>query len=87
MIRVDKIKEVRQLKYSNGFSIREICKRVKLSRNTVRKILRTNTTKLSYSRQNNPQPISGSIQEIIEAWVSEDLLVRRKQRRTAYTHV
>lgn len=83
MTRVDKIKEVRELKYINGFSIREICRRAKLSRNTVRKILRRDATKLTYSRQNNPQPIRGSIKELIETWVSEDQDVRRKQRRKA----
>ena len=83
MTGVEKIKEVRQLKYVNGFSIREISRRVHLSRNTVRKILRIDTTKLTYSRQNNPQPVSGSIKETIETWVSEDLLLRRKYRRTA----
>ncbi len=50
-----------------GFSIREICRRVHLSRNTVRKILRTDTTKFTYQRQNNPQPVSGSIKETIES--------------------
>lgn len=83
MTRVEKINEVRQLKHVNGFSIREICRRVHLSRNTVRKILRTDTTKFTYQRQNNPQPVSDSIKETIEAWVAEDLLQRRKYRRTA----
>lgn len=83
MTSVDKIKEVRELKYINGFSIREICKRVKLSRNTVREILRTNKTKFVYSRHNNPQPVRDPIKETIEAWVAEDLLLRRKYRHTA----
>lgn len=83
MTRVEKIKEVRQLKYVNGLSIREISRRVHLSRNTVRKILRRDATKLTYSRQHNSQPVSGSIQETIKTWISEDLLIRRKQRRTA----
>ena len=83
MIRVDKIKEVRQLKYLNGFSIREISRRAYLSRNTVRKILRTNATKFTYQRQNNPQPVRGSIKETIEVWIAEDLQLRPKYRRTA----
>lgn len=83
MTRVDKIKRVRELKYINGFTIKEICRRVNLSRNTVRKILRTNATKFSYNRQNNPQPVRDSIQEIIEAWLLEDQHVRRKHRRKA----
>ena len=51
MIRVDKIKEVRQLGLIQLLPIREIVKRVNLSRNTIRKILRTGLTKLTYQKR------------------------------------
>ena len=73
MTGVDKIKEVRQLKHINGLSIREISRRTNLSRNTVRKILRSNQTKFTYHREVVNQPAREPIREIVEQWFKEDL--------------
>lgn len=84
MLRVDKIREVRQLKYVNGLSIKEIVRRAGVSRGTVRKILRSNLTQFTYRRTVVNQPVTGPIKSILEEWIKEDSLKRRKQRRTAW---
>ena len=84
MTRVDKISEVRTLKYLKGFSIGEIVRRTKLARNTVRKILRTDQTKFTYQRPGGaPHPQTGQYRETIKTWLKEDSTKKRKQRRTA----
>ena len=84
MTRVDKINEVRQLKYLKGFSIGEIVRRTKLARNTVRKILRNDQTEFTYQKpEETPHPQTGPYRETIKEWLKEDSTKRRKQRRTA----
>jgi len=79
MTRVDRIKEVRQLKYLNGLPIREISRQVHLSRNTIRKILRSGATKFTYQRTNANQPVTGPIISILENWIKEDLQKKRNK--------
>lgn len=82
MTGVDKIAEVRYLKRVKGLSIKEIVRRVKLARNTVRKILRSQKTQFEYNREED-RPISEKIKTLVEQWVTEDQLVKKKNRRTA----
>ncbi len=83
MTGVNKIKEVRNLKYVQGFPIKEIVRRACLSRNTVRKILRTHQTKFTYQKGQKPQPARGQVRDRIETWLKEDLREKPKCRRTA----
>ena len=83
MTRVDKIKEVRQLRFVQFLPIREIVKRVNVSRNTIRKILRTGVTKLTYQKRPVREPITGSIRTIVEEWLEEDEQLSKRKRRTA----
>lgn len=83
MTKVDKIKEVRQLKHVKGVPIREISRRVHLSRNTIRKILRSEETKFTYHRSKVHQPITGKVRSIIEEWIRADQQEKPKYRRTA----
>ena len=83
MTKVDKIKDVRQLRFVEGVPIREICRRVQLARNTVKRILRSNKTEYTYQRTNTYQPVTGSIQNILKEWIKEDLAKKKKHRRTA----
>jgi DNA-directed RNA polymerase specialized sigma24 family protein len=61
MTKVDKIKEVRHLKYVEGLPIKEIVRRTRLARNTVRKILRSGATKFDYERAGISRPVTGTI--------------------------
>ena len=84
MTGVEKIKEVRNLRFVKGLPIKEIVRQTHLSRNTVRKILRSQETKFAYQRTQQPQPVTGKIRDKIEAWLREDLTEKPKYRRTAW---
>ena len=83
MTKVDKIREVRYLRFVEGVPIREICRRVKLARNTVKRIIRSNKTEFTYQRTSTHQPVTGGIRDIVREWIREDLKKKRKLRRTA----
>jgi len=83
MIKVERIKEVRQLKYVQGLTIREISRRTGISRNTVRKILRSEETKIFYQRKNPFRPVTEKIMSYLRLWLLEDADKKRKYRRTA----
>ena len=72
------------MKFVKGLPIKEIVRRTRLSRNTVRKILRSQETKFTYQRIQWPQPVTGEIRNKIEAWLEEDLSQKPKYRRTAW---
>ena len=83
MTGVDKIQEIRMLKYQNGLSIREIAKRAEVSTKTVQKILKSNQTKFTYHRKNSSKPATDKVRQTIESWLREDLGVKKKYRRKA----
>ena len=83
MTRVDKIREVRYLRFVEGVPIREICRRVKLARNTVKRIIRSNQTEFTYQRASTHQPVTGGVREVVREWIKDDLAKRKKYRRTA----
>ena len=56
---VDTIARVRREFYVRGRSIKEICRELHVSRNTVRKILRSGETEFVYERSVQPQPKIG----------------------------
>jgi len=82
MMSVKQIKEVRIMR-QEGLPIREICRKAGISRNTVRKILKSKQARFKYNRQACLQPAQDSIKEIIETWIKQDSLETRKYRRTA----
>src|SRR5271163_5366914 len=56
MLVVETIGRIRREHLVKGKSIREIARDLKISRNTVRKIIRSDETALSYERQIQPRP-------------------------------
>jgi transposase len=82
MTRMDKINEVRKLRLLQNLQIKEIVRRTKLSRNTVRKIIRTDVTKFTYHRE-SAHPVTGGIEEHIKEWLIEDQDKPKKKKRKA----
>ena len=82
MTRVDQIKEVRQLRFVQGLPIREISRRMNMPRNTVRKILRSEATKFTYTRTKPHQPITGK-QVMIDVDLAELYEVETKKLNQA----
>jgi hypothetical protein len=56
---VDAIARVRRAFYVQGWSVKRICRELHLSRNTVRKVLRSDDTSFSYERERQPMPKIG----------------------------
>src|SRR6202042_2732560 len=59
MLVVETIGRIRREHFIHGKSIKEIARDLKLSRNTVRKVLRSEETSFSYDRQIQPRPKLG----------------------------
>jgi orotate phosphoribosyltransferase-like protein len=57
--RVDTIARVRRAFHVQGWSMKKIVRELHVSRNTVRKILRTDETDFSYERERQPMPRIG----------------------------
>ena len=64
MVIVETISRVRREHLARGKTIKEIARDLKISRNTVRKILRSEATSFSYDREVQPRPK-------LESWSAE----------------
>ena len=82
MLIVETIRKVR-LAHRDGEGIREIARKLNLSRNTVRSILRSGITDQRYVRSGQPRPKLGSFIERLTEWLKEDLDKPVKHRRRA----
>ncbi len=80
---METIRKVRLAHFRNHKSIREICRDFNLSRNTVRKIIRSNATEFVYDRKVQPRPKLEPFKEKLAAYLKEDSAKPAKQRRTA----
>ena len=66
MKRVDTIARVRRAFHIQGWSMKKIVRELHVSRNTVRKILRSGETDFSYERERQPMPRLGPWQGQLE---------------------
>ena len=69
MKRVDTIARVRRAYYVQKWSVKKIVRELHVSRNTVRKILRTDETDFSYERERQPMPRIGPWQGQLEQFL------------------
>ena len=60
MLIVETIARIRREHLDRGKSIKQIARELKLSRNTVRRVLRSGETALSYERESQPRPKLGN---------------------------
>ncbi|GAB4148454.1 MAG: hypothetical protein Tsb0016_19440 [Sphingomonadales bacterium] len=56
MLVVETIANIRRAYFIQGKSIKQICQGLRVSRNTVRKEVRSGATELSYDRSTQPRP-------------------------------
>jgi len=80
---VETIRKVRHAYHRDGKSIRQIAKEFHLSRNTVKRVLRSGETEFQYVRKSQPKPRLKEYIESLVAKLKEDEEVPRKRRRTA----
>src|SRR6187431_1281907 len=79
---VDTIARVRREFYVRGRSIKEICRELDISRNTVRKILRSGATAFEYERSVQPQPKIGPWREELDRLLAVNVARSSRERLT-----
>jgi transposase len=70
---VDTIARIRREHFVGGKSIKEICRTLHVSRNTVRKVLRTGSTEFEYERGEQPRPKLGAWRQQLDHLLSNNL--------------
>ena len=83
MLTVETIRKIRLSVNRDGKSIRKTAKDLHLSRNTVRKVIRSGETFFQYERNNQPRPKLGRFMGTLDANLEEDEKLPKKLRRTA----
>ena len=83
MLIVETIAKVRRLFFLEGKMIKEITRNLGLSRNTVRKIIRSGATEHSYSRENQVFPKLGPYLERLDILLDENQKRPKKRRLRA----
>ncbi len=56
MLVVETIAKIRRAHFIHGKSIKQICRELRVSRNTVRKVIRSGATEFTYDRTTQPRP-------------------------------
>jgi len=79
---VDTIARVRRAFYVQGWSLKRISRDLHVSRNTVRRILRSNETSFSYEREHQPKPKIGPWQVQLDALLDGNDAKAKRERLT-----
>ena len=72
MLIVETIRKIRCAYQRDGKSIRQIARDLRLSRNTVKKVLRGEATEFTYSRATQPLPKLGPYEDSLLGHLSSD---------------
>ena len=83
MLIVETIAKIRRYHFVDGKSIKEICRLLGLSRNTVRKVIRSGATEHRYQRDTQPMPRLGEYRTRLVALLEEDWQRPKKRRLTS----
>ena len=70
---VDTIARVRRAFHVQAWSLKRICRELHVSRNTVRKILRSDETSFSYERERQPKPKIGPWKDQLDGLLNGNL--------------
>jgi transposase len=82
MLVVETIGRIRREHLQKGKSIKEIARDLKISRNTVRKILRSGETASSYEREVQPRPKLGAWKEELDRILAANVAKSARERLT-----
>jgi transposase len=82
MLVVETIGRIRREYFVKGKSIKEIARALKVSRNTVRKVLRSGATEFGYSRQVQPRPKLGAWCEALDQLLAANEAKPPRERLT-----
>src|SRR5271156_3606185 len=82
MLIVETIGRIRREHFVQGKTIKEIARDLRLSRNTVRKVLRSEETSFSYERQVRPRPKLGRWREELDRLLAANAEAPARERLT-----
>ena len=82
MLVVETVAKIRRAHLSEGKGIKTIARELGLSRNTVRKVLRSGQTSFVYEREEQPRPRLGSFVQRLEAMLEANATASKRDRLT-----
>ena len=82
MLVVETIAKIRRAYFGQGKSIRQICRELRVSRNTVRKVIRSGATEFTYDRTTQPRPKIGPWQSELDEMLAENARWPKRERLT-----
>src|ERR1700734_3714381 len=82
MLVVETIGRIRREYFVQGKSIKEIARDLRLSRNTVRKVLRSDQTSFSYERRVQPRPKLGRWKEQLDRLLAANVEAPAREQLT-----
>lgn len=80
---METIRKVRCAYHRDRKSIRQIAREYKLSRNTIRKVIRTDVTEFTYERKTQPFPKLLPYHELLSEYLATDIAKPEREQRTA----
>lgn len=82
MLVVETIAKIRRAHFIQGKSIKQICRELRVSRNTVRKVVRSGATEFSYDRTSQPRPKIDPWRSDLDEMLAENDRQAKRQRLT-----
>jgi len=82
MLVVETIAKIRRAFFVQGKSIKAICRELRVSRKTVRKVIRSDETAFSYERGSQPQPKIGPWREELDGLLAANAARSSRERVT-----
>ena len=82
MLIVETIAKIRRAHFIDGKSIKQICRELRVSRNTVRKVIRSGATEFSYDRATQPRPKIDPWRSELDALLTENSRQPKRERLT-----
>lgn len=83
MLIVETIAKIRRYYFVEGRKIKQISRNLNISKNTVRKVIRSGKTRHEYSRKKQPHPKLGPYLDFLEDYLQKDWTIPKKRRITA----
>ncbi len=83
MLIVETIRKIRVAHHRDGKSIGQIARDFNLSRNTIKKVIRGNSTEFTYDRKIQPLPELGLFEGSLAAYLEAGRVLPRRQQRTS----
>jgi len=83
MLIMETIAKIRRLYHVNGKGFKTIARELKLSKNTVKKIIRSDETQLKYEREEQSYPVLGNYIDTLREKLEHDSNEPKRRKRTA----